>query len=461
MPIVQVGRSNPLSRISKIENGLTLHRFHRGFWSKSFDCRLFSGGESSFLSEGLFVSVGFVCSFRTYICPCGQFQTLQLITERKNDLFEPFSRRLVDGSGLLDLRARRYNAGMGVFASLDPMETRNRYAYVNGNPINKTDPSGLTPCDNGSCYSPAGEVVGEDTVGWQGYDETTSENGSTIYLSTTRPFGIQEPLPSTEITEVVTIEVNSGSPNSQIINVAFNGHEVTYDAIERQFNAQILGVYDTNGRPIWSIGLNSGTPLPDLGNSGSSTQTSPSTLSLPELVRKAIPNTLLLPETALCGCQAEVKEKVAEATDTPEGECFDERTGAYWKNEVFITEATPFQMLQNKALSLKGVFPEVSGPEGLYSIQPSVNKRAVECIATGMRNGFFDYMVDAPPVIGLERGNKNEIVINNGNHRFMASVLTGIKIFNYTVWNFNGSPRERANARYMYWDNTIQNIPNS
>ncbi|MEZ4672131.1 MAG: DUF1308 domain-containing protein [Anaerolineae bacterium] len=54
-----------------------------------------------------------------------------------------FTGELVDGGGLLDLRARRYAPGVGVFASLDPLETPNRYAYVSGNPINRTDPSGL------------------------------------------------------------------------------------------------------------------------------------------------------------------------------------------------------------------------------------------------------------------------------------------------------------------------------
>jgi len=61
-----------------------------------------------------------------------------------------FTGELVDGSGLLDLRARRYNAGMGVFANLDPFEgvrdwamSLNRYGYVAGNPINLADPSGM------------------------------------------------------------------------------------------------------------------------------------------------------------------------------------------------------------------------------------------------------------------------------------------------------------------------------
>jgi RHS repeat-associated protein len=60
-----------------------------------------------------------------------------------------FTGELMDGGGLLDLRARRYNTGLGTFASLDPFEgledepmSLNGYSYVHGNPVNWTDPSG-------------------------------------------------------------------------------------------------------------------------------------------------------------------------------------------------------------------------------------------------------------------------------------------------------------------------------
>ncbi|MEZ4670952.1 MAG: RHS repeat-associated core domain-containing protein [Anaerolineae bacterium] len=60
-----------------------------------------------------------------------------------------FTGELLDGGGLLDLRARRYAPGLGVFASLDPFEgmwdepmSINGYSYVHGNPVNWTDPSG-------------------------------------------------------------------------------------------------------------------------------------------------------------------------------------------------------------------------------------------------------------------------------------------------------------------------------
>ncbi len=48
-----------------------------------------------------------------------------------------------DGNGLVYDRARYMSPALGQFVSLDPMETFNRYAYVDGNPVMRTDPSGL------------------------------------------------------------------------------------------------------------------------------------------------------------------------------------------------------------------------------------------------------------------------------------------------------------------------------
>jgi RHS repeat-associated protein len=50
---------------------------------------------------------------------------------------------LRDPNLLLFLRNRYLNPALGVFASLDPAETRNRYAYASANPVNRVDPSGL------------------------------------------------------------------------------------------------------------------------------------------------------------------------------------------------------------------------------------------------------------------------------------------------------------------------------
>ncbi len=54
-----------------------------------------------------------------------------------------FTGEPTDGNGLVYLRNRYYAPGIGIFASIDPLETANRYAYVGGNVVNATDPSGL------------------------------------------------------------------------------------------------------------------------------------------------------------------------------------------------------------------------------------------------------------------------------------------------------------------------------
>ncbi|MCI0526643.1 MAG: RHS repeat-associated core domain-containing protein [Nitrospira sp.] len=48
-----------------------------------------------------------------------------------------------DEVGLLHLRARWYLVETGTFLSRDPVESEPPYAYVRGNPINATDPTGL------------------------------------------------------------------------------------------------------------------------------------------------------------------------------------------------------------------------------------------------------------------------------------------------------------------------------
>ena len=50
-----------------------------------------------------------------------------------------------DEVALLHLRARWYAPGVGIFLSRDPVEGEPPYAYVRGNVVNLTDPSGRTP----------------------------------------------------------------------------------------------------------------------------------------------------------------------------------------------------------------------------------------------------------------------------------------------------------------------------
>ncbi|MBL8156993.1 MAG: hypothetical protein JNM70_22660 [Anaerolineae bacterium] len=47
-------------------------------------------------------------------------------------------------------RARYFSPALGQFPSLDPLEVFNRYAYVNGNPVMRRDPSGMVilMCDS-------------------------------------------------------------------------------------------------------------------------------------------------------------------------------------------------------------------------------------------------------------------------------------------------------------------------
>ncbi len=77
-----------------------------------------------------------------------------------------FTGEPTDQNGLVQLRARYYNPMLGVFPSLDPLEggpmqsqSLNRYAYVQGNPANLTDPSGLVheqPSKWDNCYAGRG-----------------------------------------------------------------------------------------------------------------------------------------------------------------------------------------------------------------------------------------------------------------------------------------------------------------
>jgi RHS repeat-associated protein len=64
-----------------------------------------------------------------------------------------FTGEMADANDLLYLRARYYAPEIGVFTALDPLELLNRYQYVGGNAINRTDPSGYIPNPDFDDYS--------------------------------------------------------------------------------------------------------------------------------------------------------------------------------------------------------------------------------------------------------------------------------------------------------------------
>jgi RHS repeat-associated protein len=65
-----------------------------------------------------------------------------------------------DGNQLVHLRRRYLSPALGQFVSLDPLEVFNRYAYVNGNPIMRTDPSGMLLAGGGGTFDPCSCYTG-------------------------------------------------------------------------------------------------------------------------------------------------------------------------------------------------------------------------------------------------------------------------------------------------------------
>ncbi len=97
-----------------------------------------------------------------------------------------FTGELMDANELVYLRARYYHPGLGVFMSLDPVEGVNRYQYVSSNPINRTDASGLLPCDTPGGQDQAcldriqNRLIGGPTINWSDPTDISSYSLATL-----------------------------------------------------------------------------------------------------------------------------------------------------------------------------------------------------------------------------------------------------------------------------------------
>jgi RHS repeat-associated protein len=186
-----------------------------------------------------------------------------------------FTGEPTDGNGLVHLRARYYAPNLGVFTSLDPLETANRYAYVDGNPINRIDSTGLQPpCQQNQLGCVSGEfprvIVTQNgtritiTPIEPGYTSASLGAGQQIYVEAWRPAPfyvntIIDPVAMGQVTNIVTIEAYTGAAPI-ILNVAFNANAISVAEIAEQFRANILAVYNNDGTVLWTEG--SGQPLP-------------------------------------------------------------------------------------------------------------------------------------------------------------------------------------------------------
>lgn len=101
-----------------------------------------------------------------------------------------FTGEPTDANDLVYLRNRYYNPELGTFLSMDPYEgdfndpmSLNRYAYVRGNPVNLTDPSGLYACNNETASIQAAcdelnqalERAGRSSLVWQSISDTVRD----------------------------------------------------------------------------------------------------------------------------------------------------------------------------------------------------------------------------------------------------------------------------------------------
>ncbi len=70
-------------------------------------------------------------------------KTLPFGQEISSDSIFSFTGKQLDESGLYYFGARYYDSDLGRFTSIDPVEDNHAYSYVNNNPMNYVDPSGM------------------------------------------------------------------------------------------------------------------------------------------------------------------------------------------------------------------------------------------------------------------------------------------------------------------------------
>lgn len=105
-----------------------------------------------------------------------------------------FTGEQTDANELLFLRARYYNPNMATFMTMDAMEgswdeplTLNGYGYVGGNPINRTDPTGMFWGNAATLMKPDGGSASKSTVTAKITNKTITQKIQKDVFSTVKP----------------------------------------------------------------------------------------------------------------------------------------------------------------------------------------------------------------------------------------------------------------------------------